>query len=262
MSELRFLLLLCALPVAAVAHDFWFEPSSFTPAPGQRVEFRLRIGDDFVGEKYPRDEELLDQFVLAGPPGWQNVAGNNGDEPAGHATAGDAGLYLAGYRSKPMFIELEAAKFEQYLWKEGLEHAIRSRHAHGENARPGRELFSRCAKALLVSGAGATNGYDRALGFRLEIIPAKNPLALAAGDTLPVTVSFEAKPISNLLVTAISTNNPTRRIQGRTDASGRVDLKLPERSTWLVKTVHIFPAADPKRADWESLWATYIFSQP
>lgn len=190
------------------------------------------------------------------------IAGENGGEPAGRATTGGDGLYLAGYRSRPMFLEIEAAKFEEYLWKEGLDHAIKSRHARGDRSRPGRELFSRCAKALLVCGGGATNGYNRALGFRLEIIPGKNPVTLAAGDALPLRVLFDSKPCANLLVTAIGTNAPTRRIQQRTDSNGSATIVVPERGTWLIKTVHIVPADDPKKADWESLWATFIFHQP
>ncbi len=249
--------------LAASAHDFWIEPSTFTPATGAVVQLRLRIGDEFVGQKYARDEDLLDQFLLAGPPGVQFVSGENGDEPAGHAKTGGDGLYIAGYSSHPMFLEIAPAKFEEYLWKEGLDQVVRLRHATaGGRDKPGRENFSRCAKALLTAGAGSTNGYAHVLGFRLEIVPEKNPLTLAAGDSLPVKVLHEGRPCSNLLITAISTNAPTRRIQGRTDSEGRVELKLPDRSEWLIKTVCIFPAADPKKADWESLWATYIFSQP
>ena len=40
---------------------------------------------------------------------------------------------------------------------------------------PGREIFSRCAKALLVVGAGPRTGYDRRMGMRLEIVPEANP---------------------------------------------------------------------------------------
>lgn len=246
----------------AVAHDFWIEPSTFRPARGEEMTLRLRIGDDFAGETYARDGDLLDAFVLAGPAGSQQVGGRNGDEPAGRVKPDADGLCIAGYRSRPMYLEIEGAKFEEYLWKEGLEQVVKTRHARGQNAKPGRELFSRCAKALVVAGTGSTGGFDRSLGFRLEIIPEKNPLPLAAGGSLPLRVLFDGRPCPDLLLTAISTNAPTRRIQARTDAEGRASLVLPDRSTWLLKTVHIFPAADTKKADWESLWATFIFSQP
>lgn len=257
----RLLATLCAA-LSAGAHDFWIEPSSFRPAVPSDLALRLRIGDDFAGETYPRDEDLLEQFVFVGPPGWQTVAGENGDEPAGRASVREAGLFVAAYASRPLLLEAAAIDFEKYLWKEGLDHAVRTRHGRGERDKPGRELFSRCAKALVTAGTGGTNGFDRLLGLRLEIVPERNPLALAPGETLPVRVLFDKKPCSNLLVTAISTDAPTRRIQARSDAGGRVALGLPSRGTWLVKTVHIFPAADLKQADWESLWATYIFSQP
>lgn len=260
MKRFPFAVLLAVLPVAA--HDFWIEPSSFFPSVASELSLRLRIGDDFVGEAYPRDEQLADRFVYVGEPGWQTVRGNEGDEPAGRANVGHDGLFIAGYSSHPLFFEVAPVDFEKYLFKEGLEHAVRTRHERGDRDRPGRELFSRCAKALITAGRGGTNGYDRSLGFRLEIIPDRNPLTLEAGGTLPVRMLFNQQPCSNLLLTAICTAAPTKRVMGRSDAAGRVELVLPTRGTWLLKTVHIFPAADPKRADWESLWATYIFSQP
>lgn len=254
------LLLLCA--TLARGHEFWLQPSSFAPATGSVVTLQWLIGDNLQGIEYPRDEGLIDRFVFVGPPGWQVVAGDDGDKPAGHATVGGDGLYLAGYRSTRMFVELKAAEFEEYLWKEGLEHIVRLRHARGERTKPGREFFSRCAKTLIAGGAGATNGYERVLGLRLEIIPEKNPLSLSGGGDLPVRVLFDGKPCPDLLVAALGTRAPGRPVQARTGADGRVRLALPQRDTWLVKTVHIFPAPDPHDADWESLWATFLFSPP
>lgn len=249
------------LAAPLLAHDFWIEPQSFAPATNSVVTLRFRFGEDFVGEAFARDDEIIREFALVGPPGWQRVAGETDDDPAGRARTGGPGLYLAGYSSEPTFVEIPAAAFEEYLVKEGLEHAVKTRHANGTRNQPGREYYSRCAKTLLAVGSGATNGFAKPLGFRLEILPEKNPLTLAAGDTLPVRVLFDSKPCPDLYVVAYGTNAPRKWIAARTDAEGRVALKLPSRTTWMLKTTHIFPYADPMKADWESIWATYLFDQ-
>src|SRR5207249_7443329 len=58
-------------------------------------------------------------------------------------------------------IELEPEKFESYLKDEGLERVVKIRSDRKETLKPGREVFSRCAKTLLKVGAGAADGQDR-----------------------------------------------------------------------------------------------------
>lgn len=257
----KLIAILLAFPALLNAHDFWIEPQTFHPETNSQVTLRFRFGEDFIGEAFPRDDEIIREFVLVGPPGWQRVAGHTDDDPAGRAHTGGPGLYLAGYFSIPTYVELPPFEFEEYLAKEGLDHAIKTRHGDGTRNKPGRELFSRCAKTLLTVGDGATNGYAKPLGFRLEILPEKNPLTLAAGDTLPLRVTFDDKPAPDVLVVAYATNAPKKWITARTDAAGRASLKLHSRATWMLKATHIFPHPDKARADWESVWATYLFDQ-
>ena len=40
-----------AIPVSAVAHDFWLQPDNFMPAAGADVNVRLFVGDHFANEK-------------------------------------------------------------------------------------------------------------------------------------------------------------------------------------------------------------------
>ena len=112
-----FLALVILAPLAR-AHDFWIEPSTFSPPVGSTVQLGLRVGEHFDGEPVPRNSAKIESFIVAGPSGERQVPGRDGVDPAGMGEIESAGVHLVGYRSKRSFIELEAAKFEAYL-KEG-----------------------------------------------------------------------------------------------------------------------------------------------
>jgi uncharacterized GH25 family protein len=246
------------------AHDFWIEPSTFHPAVGSTVGARLMVGQGFRGDPLPRNPALIAKFVLAAESGETAVIGRSGDEPAGTAAIASPGLQWLGYRSSNSFVTLEPKKFEDYLREEGLESIVAERARRGESEKPSRELFSRCAKALLSPPGASGAGFDRALGFTLELIPEKNPDALRAGEELPVRLLFEGKPLEGALVVALPYEHPDQKLSQRTDAKGRARLRLPQGGVWLVKAVHMVaaPAAEASRADWQSLWASLTFEIP
>src|SRR5438067_2425861 len=49
--------------VSLVAHDMWIEPTSFSPATGDIIGARLRVGQDMIGDPLPHDATLINQFV-------------------------------------------------------------------------------------------------------------------------------------------------------------------------------------------------------
>jgi uncharacterized GH25 family protein len=261
---LKPLILLLLLGAAAPlgAHDFWIEPTTFHPRSGETVGLALRVGEKFRGDPVPRNPESIETFVAASRCGEKSVEGVTGRDPAGIARVAGPGYVVVGYRSKPKPIELEAGKFEGYLKEEGLEKVVALRAARGDSQKPGREIYSRCAKSLLdVDGAGST-GYDRELGLRLELVPERGPKELGGGRTLPVRLEFEGKPLAGVLVLAMNRVAPEKALSARTDASGRVAFDLAPSGVWLVKAVHMVPAPAASGADWESLWASLTFEVP
>ena len=254
-------LLLWALSAPALlAHNFWIEPSTFTPAPGQRVAVRLRVGVELQGDPVPRDPNLIKRFVAVGPSGEAPVPGVPNTEPAGFETFSAPGLYTIVYESGRSPVELDAAKFETYLKEEGLEAVSAARARRGKSAAGAREVFSRCAKALIAVG-GPGSGHDRVLGQRLELVAEKNPYALAGGGELPVRLLYEGKPLAGALVVALQRGRPDK-LTARSDSKGRVTLKLDRPGFWLIKAVHMIPAPADAGADWESLWASLTFALP
>ncbi|HEV8578457.1 MAG TPA: DUF4198 domain-containing protein [Thermoanaerobaculia bacterium] len=254
-----FAALLGLVSPALRAHDFWIEPSTFTPAAGQRVAFRLRVGQELRGDPLPRDPNLMQRFVSFGPAGETPVVGRAYMEPAGILTFPSSGLDVIVYDSGRSPLALEAAKFEDYLEQEGLEKISALRAGQGQSGAPGKEVFSRCAKTLLAVGGGAAGGYDQVVGQRLELVPEANPYALAGGGELPVRLLYQGKPLAGALVVAVQKDRPQAKVAARTDAKGRVRLKLDRPGFWLVKAVHMVPAPRDVDADWESFWASLTF---
>jgi uncharacterized GH25 family protein len=240
------------------AHDFWIEPSAYRAAAGSPIDIALRVGEGYRGDDVARDETRIRRFLVAGPAGEQAIPGENGVSPAGRVTLQTEGLVVLGYHNRPSAITLEADKFEAYLGEEGLERISALRAARGEKSKPGREIYSRCAKALVVFGRRSTGGHDRRLGLPLELVPEANPY-LANGGRLRVRVLFHDRPLEGALVVALAREAPDRTLSARSDAEGRVVLDLAGDRTWLVKTVHMVPAPAGSGADWESLWGSLTF---
>lgn len=254
--------LVCGAGVAG-AHDFWMEPTTFRPAVGERVSLILRVGQDFSGNRQPYIPDWFSDYRVAGPDAERPVTGFPGDDPAGGFTPAVPGLHVVGYRSTRDYVELEPDLFRKYLRMEGMERIMALRAERGESNRPAHEFYSRCAKSLVLAGAaGPGSGHDRLLGYTLELVPERNPYALGAGATLPLRLLYEGEPLEGALVIAFTRDQPESKLEARTDAEGRVRLRLPHTGVWLVKAVHMVPAPPDAKAEWESFWASLTFELP
>ena len=286
---------LCTLLAAApaLAHDFWIEPDRFRPRAGDVVTVRLKVGERFEGDPVPRSDALIERFALVTEGGETPVVGRDAAEPAGRVRAAAPGPAVLAYRSRTTPLELDARKFETHLAEEGLESIIEARARRGDSAKPGKEIFSRCAKSLLAIGppagadaappavgagaaspgprtrtsSGATGKgrlplYRRPLGLTLEIVPEADPYDLKPGARFPVRVLHEGRPLGSVLVVAMNAEDPAKRVSARSDKAGRASLVLERPGFWLVKAVHARPAPKVSDADWESLWASLTFEVP
>ena len=246
----------------AFAHDLWIEPTSFFPERGQTVGVRLHVGQDLVGDALLRDPTLVKQFVFVDAAGRKPVAGQAGDDPAGRLQVAAPGLHVIGYSSHPSAVELPADAFNKYLKEEGLDAVAALRARRNQTGAGARELFSRCAKSLVLSGAPNETQRDRPLGFTLELVAERNPYVLSAGQDLPVRLTYRERPLAGARVVAINRLNPSEKLSARTDNDGRVRFQLPSAGMWLVKAVHAVQASAGSNAEWESYWASLTFELP
>jgi len=236
----------------------WVEPVTFSPQTGDIVGVKLRVGQDLLGDPLVRDPALIKQFIVEDSEGRKPLVGRTGSDPAGYVRIAAPGLHVIGYSSNPSAVELGAEKFNQYLKDEGLDEVAALRARRGETGNKVRELFSRCAKSLLLVGPASASAGDRKLGFTLELVAERNPYALHAGEPLPVRLTYEDHPLAGALVVALNRKNPAEKVMARTDKEGRVRLQLRPEGLWLIKAVHMLPAATPN-TDWVSYWASLTF---
>lgn len=253
-------LLLAGSTVAA--HDMWIEPTAFRADAEQTLGLRLRVGENFLGDPLVRDPALIDKFIVADHTGIRRVIGRDGGDPAGLLRPVDAGLLVVGYQSKESPVVLPGAKFQQYLADEGLDEIIALRSQRGETMAEAREVFIRCAKSLVLVGAPAAAQRDRTLGFTLELTAEGNPYTMASGATLPFRLSYLDQPLQGALVVAINQAQPAEKVSARTGKDGRVRLRLDRPGPWLIKAVHMTPAAADSTSQWASFWASLTFDLP
>jgi uncharacterized GH25 family protein len=247
---------------SALGHDFWIEPSSFRPAVGSDLAVSLRVGEHFRGDPVPRADRLIVRFVLSSTAGETPIGGLPATDPAGFVRISSPGFSVIGYRSNRTPIALEPEKFEKYLADEGLDVVLETRAARGEHGKPGREVYSRCAKSLVVGDGSGQAGFDRVLGLTLELVADANPLKTRPGGKMPFRILYEGKPLAGALVKAIALDDPDNTLAARSDRGGRATFVLARKGVWLVKAVHMVPAPPETGADWESLWASLTFEAP
>jgi uncharacterized GH25 family protein len=241
------------------AHDMWIEPTAFAPEIGKIIGARLRVGQDFLGDPIPRDPNLINQFISVDATGRKPVIGRDGMDPAGLVRIGEPGLLILGYRSNPSPVTLPAEKFNQYLKEEGLDGISALRASRNQTNSEAHEMFSRCAKSLVLAGEPSEARGDQRLGFTLELVAEQNPYALSAGQELPLSLTYEGRPLAGTLVVAMNRLNPSAKLMARTDQNGRVKFRLPDRGAWLIKAVHMIPAPAGVNTEWVSFWASLTF---
>ena len=242
-----------------LAHDMWIDPMTFFPESGQVVGVRLRVGQDLIGDPLPRDPALINQFVVHDDTGRKPLVGRDGADPAGFLRIATPGLLVVAYHSKPSAVELASDKFNEYLTEEGLDAVAALRAQRNETGAKAREMFSRCAKSLLLAGTVTEGQGDRSLGLPIELVAEGNPYALRAGQKLPFRLTFENRPLQGALVVAINRRNPSEKLSARSDKEGRVRFQLRQSGMWLVKAVHMVPAPAGSGAEWASFWASLTF---
>ncbi len=243
---------------ATLAHDFWIELDAYKVARDGVVTAQVKVGERFRGNVKARAADHIERFQLMHSDGVTEFVGESGAESS-TARPGHAGTNVVAYRSKTRTIELPVKKFERYLEHEGLEFIIRERARLGESDKPGREIYSRCAKSIVQVGDTSDAGHALIVGHPLEIIPLRNPTGKQSDDPITFRVLYEGKPLSNAQVVLTPHEQPDARVIGRTGVRGEVKFRLPTGGLCLVTTIHMKRVADNPDVDWESLWASLTF---
>ena len=234
----------------------WIEPTAFHPRHGKyhRGSVAGRTGP--AGDPVPYKPGLIHEFIMDDSLGGGRSSANGA---IGRLDAGLCKRLTCDWLFEPSqsddFQPINSINISE---TKALRRLRLRERVVGKRARPRAEAFLRCAKSLVLSGPPNREQADRALGFTLELVAERNPYTIRDGGELPVRLTYKQRPLPGALVVAINRLNPSEKQQARTDADGRVRLRLRHRGMWLIKAVHMIPSTDAN-ADWLSFWASLKF---
>ncbi len=265
---MRVPLLIAALAVAgsAQAHDVWIQPAIFAAPLATEVPLTIFVGHAELRQRWGVSRDRVTRF--------DDIAGGRSRDRRGevHPDSGNEdarlrfdtpGTHLLVMASTAAFSELPSIRYNDFVKVEGLTAVTAYRTAKGLTDTPGRETYSRCAKALIQVGSGS-DGNDavitRPAMLKLEIVPLHNPYTLAPTDDLPVQVLYMGKPLAGALVKLTNLDFDAHPIATkRSDANGRAALTIPRRGKWQLNVVWSVPVAGNPKADFETIFSSLTF---
>lgn len=265
--KLRLLVvLLIATISAALAHEFWIFPENFFPKMGEKVAWKIQVGEDYMGERWgggSRRVERLRLFSDKGPKDLTATIQQSEKQVEAPAfTIQQAGTQMLVLETNNSFIELEADKFEAYLKEDGLNLALDYRQKNAEQQKMGREFYRRCAKTIMQVGNATNDLPTQPTGVDLDIVPLQNPYALKPNSSLSCRILYDKKPLANAMVRCWRRVNGKTEVEfQQTDAQGEATFELTKKgkAAYMLSSVHMVRMTGNDKADWQSLWASVTF---
>ena len=252
------------IAVPAPAHDFWIQPTKFQVEPQTAIPFTFQIGHGKFRDRWNNNQRILSliDFHRGVPRDLRPQLRNGG--PFDLIMSGAApGLHVIAMQTKYATSELPAIRFDDYARAEGLVPIMAARNAAGKTNAPGRERYSRRAKALIQVGqATAANRAfaTRPIGLKLEIVPDRNPYSLGANRILPVHVLYNGRRLPNATVKLTNLGADERPVAVMvTDHAGRAQFRVPATGAWLVNVIWSEPVRGDSKVDFDTTFSSLTF---
>lgn len=263
---LSFVALIVAAPVTA--HDFWVQPTLFAAPLNVPTPFTIQVGHGTFRQRWSAPIERIVRFDDVGPGSTTDrraALQQPGGPTDGAVTFTTPGTHLLVLQTNLAASELPSIRFNDYIKVEGITPAIATRERRHLNDSPGREIYSRRAKALIQ--VGDTNApqpqVTRPVGLTLEIVPQRNPYALAPTDPVPVQIIYEGKPLAGALVKLNNLDFDARPIEIHlSDARGMASFNPPRHGKWQLNVIWTKPLTGNPKADFETIFSSLTFGFP
>ena len=263
MRHTALLLVAIATSQPLYAHDFWVQPQIFTAPVGSPVPLTIQVGHGPFRQRWSVAVDRVSTFTTVGPGG---TVDRRADLHLDGATS-DAdlrfdkpGTYIIALTTNRATSNLPAIRFNDYAKVEGLAPALAIRERAGTSNTPGRELYSRRAKALVRIGGVTSPGVTKPLGMTLEIVPERDPFDLKPGEPLPVRVIYEGKPLAGAFVKLTNLDFDAKPVRtATTDASGRAVLAVPFAGLWQMNVIWTKPITGNPDADFDTTFSSLTF---
>lgn len=262
-------LLAATLTSAASTHDFWVQPAQFWLDSNSAVLTSLQVGHGPSRERWGADVNRVTAFYSLGPAGrTDRLAGlrAGGMDKDQRLRFAGPGVHILILQTNHAQSELPGARFTSYLKEEGLTPAINLRAQRKIADQPGREIYTRRAKALVQVGTPNAR-FDalvtRPVGLSLEIVPEVNPYAPTAGANLPVRILYEGRPLAGALVKLNNLDFDGRPVaQIRSDSAGRAMFNVPRTGSWQLNVIWTKPLKGAAKADFDTTFSSLTFGFP
>ncbi len=237
-------------------HDLYLMPQKFRPAAGETILLSIHTGDSFPISEQPVDPARITAFPALPESAWRML------NKATHATVTvQNGSQFFAVQTKSRFLEMEPAKFEDYLKEEGLTVQLALRKEKNEATVKSREVYAKFAKTYVVAGTSSDN-FSKPLGLKIEIVPLADPASLEPGANLPVQLLYKGQPLVDVQMEIATSSDPRKKtvmqIAGRTNSSGKLNIKIPSSGKIRLHALSM-ERVNEATHDWESNWASLTF---
>ena len=250
------LALAAALPLAAAAHDTWFE--ALPGPPGQAL---LALG---TGNQYPVHDSGIDAQYLA-------RQGCRSADPQAPTVALQAirnlrtvlllrappGAGMCWAQLTPFEVQIAPETVAVYFDDIRAPPAVRA--AWAEMTQRGvvwRERYTKHARIEL----GATAPSAAASPMDMDVLIEAGAEPLHAGGPLVAQVLRDGVPLAGLSV-ELHSEKGAQSVWRQTDAEGRVQMTLPQPGRWVLRATDLrLSSTEPDR--WESRFVTLAFTVP
>ncbi len=258
MKKALLLIIISLFVVPMLAHEFWLQPEKFIYQPGENINVRFWVGEDFNGENWSGNRDKVNTLQIYLDDMTDDIADQVNDEKGDSLQLNlmDEGTAIIAFNSNNSFIQLDSAKFNDYLKEDGLQSAIDYRTAHNETDSMGREFYQRSVKTLIQVGDKKSN-ISHATNLPLDIIPSANPYGLKDNDSLSAKILFKKQPLANQLVNVWHRlNGKTTHQQYQTNNKGIITFAVATTGKWMISTVKMLHLDDDPKANWQSFWGS------
>lgn len=201
----------------AGAHNLWLNIDNHCPQAGAKTNIKVVFGHNFPYYDILITRDNLAEFCYLAPDGekkeitktWEDKQGEKAGSLAGEITLGQEGTYIIAS----------------------------GRKRKGDKKNVASEKYG---KSIIIVGKGSPN-VSQPFGHRIEIIPLKNPSEVKPGDSLPVRILFEGKPLSTYIYATYagySSEDEPFPVVTKSNEQGDASVKISQPGVWMVVGNH------------------------
>ncbi|MFA4915262.1 MAG: DUF4198 domain-containing protein [Syntrophales bacterium] len=201
----------------AEAHDLWLNVDNHYTEPGSKTTVRVVFGHNFPYYDILITRDKLTGFSYLCPDGetreiektWEDRKGENAGALAGDIALDQEGSYvITAYRK------------------------IKGNREHVTSEKYG--------KSIIIAGKG-NKTVSKTFGHRIEIVPLKNPSEVRPGDSLPIKILFEGKPLSTHVYGTYAgyySEDEPFPFFTKSNENGIAHIKISQPGVWMVVSNH------------------------